>query len=77
MVKITLEGALAARLAGAGEPVELCDVAGRTLGYFTPADERPSSACEPQVDQAELDRRQRAGGGRELAQILADLERPQ
>lgn len=71
MVKIVADTALLAQLHNLDTPLEFCDPAGRTLGYFQPA----SAHWEPRITEEELDRREKAGGGRPLAAILADLER--
>ena len=78
MTKITLDSATSAKLSGVDQHVELCDAAGRTLGYFVPVVD-PSQYVESPcpVSEEELDRREREGGGRTLAEILADLERLQ
>ena len=76
MTKITLDPTALAKLSNIGHQVELCDTSGRTLGYFVPvvtATQYADSPCP--VSEEELDRRERQGGGRTLAEILADLER--
>ena len=54
---------------------ELCDEAGHLLGYFTPA-RAPSlyDGVQVPVSEEELDQIEREGGGRSLAEIMADLE---
>ena len=57
------------------EGAELCDDAGRVVGFFTPAGDRPSyEGVESPLSREELHRRARQGGGRTLGEILADLE---
>ncbi len=72
MSAIIVDGPLSAELLAVPDSVELRDAGGRVLGYFTPA--RPGD-LEPDVSEAELERRFAAGGGRPLADILRDLER--
>ena len=56
--------------------LEVCGPSGKVLGHFVPAI-APSeyAGVEPPVSEEELDRREREGGGRPLAAILADLEK--
>jgi len=59
------------------EPSELCDAAGRVLGYFTPAAGKSQYAgVQSPTPPEELARRSREGGGRTLREIVADLEHP-
>ena len=76
MTKLIVDSATGAKLAGARKPLELCDDSGHVLGHFIPAaDESRFSPLDPQISEEELDRREREGGGRALADILADLEK--
>lgn len=77
MTRVVLDAATAAKLHGARDSVELCDESGRVLGRFVPAENGlPGGKLPgPQISEEELDRRERAGGGRSLAEILADLEK--
>jgi len=74
MTKVIVDPATRAQLAKANNPLELCDDYGNVLGHFVPLLSRIDKT-EPRVSEEELDRRERAGGGRELAGILADLTR--
>lgn len=71
MTRIIVDEATRARLGNLAEAMQLCDESGRVLGYFTPA----SNLREPQISQEEARRRLQQGGGRPLADILADLEK--
>lgn len=51
--------------------VEVLGPTGRPLGRFIPI----GPGLEPQIDEEEIRRRFEAGGGRPLADILADLEK--
>jgi hypothetical protein len=61
-------------LAAAQAPLEFCTADGQVLGYFTPAKERKLN-LDPGINDAEVERRFAAGGGRPLADILRDLEK--
>ena len=76
MTKLIVDSATVAKLAEARNPLELCDDSGHILGHFIPVvDGSGISPLDPQISEEELDRREREGGGRALAEILADLER--
>jgi hypothetical protein len=66
----------AGKFAGLTERVAVYDASGRTLGYFTPS-ASPSlyEGVEIPISDAELERISNEGGGRTLAEILADLEK--
>jgi hypothetical protein len=71
---LTVDQSTIAKLGNLGESLELRDEAGRTLGYFTPAQERSSYAgVEPPANEVELQRREQEEVGRPLQEILADL----
>lgn len=73
MTKVIVDSATRDQLMHVQKPLELCDDAGRVLGHFIPAPDASQIGTGPQVSEEELDRRERAGGGRQLAEILADL----
>jgi hypothetical protein len=56
MGKLVVEGSVRAKLADTSECVELCDTAGNTIGYFTPA--RIPKDLQPQISEEEIARRQ-------------------
>ena len=57
------------------EVLEICDAAGKTVGYFSPAVEQADyEGVQLQCSREELLRRAAEGGGRPLADILADLQ---
>lgn len=73
MTRVVVDSATLTKLREAQQTLEVCDDFGRVVGHFVPtADRSRCSALEPQVSEEELDRRQRLGGGRSLAEILAD-----
>jgi hypothetical protein len=71
--RIVLEAALAKQLAHIYRPTELVDASGQVLGHFLPP--YTEEDLDPGVSDEELQRREQAGGGRPLADILADLRR--
>ena len=71
MTQLTLDASALVILPKLTESVELLDESGKTLGHFHPAPRR----LQPQVGDEELRRREQQGGGRPLADILADLEK--
>jgi hypothetical protein len=57
------------------EQMKICDLNGRLLGYFLPTVEVSQyRGVESPNSAEELRRRDAAGGGRSLQEILADLE---
>jgi hypothetical protein len=75
MTKVIVDPATEAKLAAARKTLEICNNRGRVLGHFVPNLNLGEVSMEPQISQEELDRRERAGGGRPLVDILADLEK--
>ncbi len=76
MNRVVVDPATHARLREVRQTLELCDDSGRLVGHFVPTlDPSECADLEPHVSEAELDRRERAGGGRPLVDILTDLEK--
>ena len=76
ITKLTISDDLRSKLAALAAPVALCDESGRTLGYFHPVPDRSLyEGVEPPISEEELDRREQEGGGRPLAEILADRKK--
>jgi hypothetical protein len=76
VVKLTIDQEMRGKLLDLNQRLELCDESGRLLGYFNPVvDPSMYESVDSQVSAEELDRRSREGGGRPLADILADLEK--
>jgi hypothetical protein len=71
MVTITLDQSLIHKLADVREAAELQDASGRTIGYFHPAGE---GNIQSPFSMEELERRDQAGGGRPLQDIMKDLQ---
>ena len=76
MQKIIADSELPQKLQKVMHPVEVVDHTGRVLGVFKP-DLSQYEGLEPDISEEELDRIAREGGGRTLAEILADLEKRQ
>ncbi len=72
MDKLTVDANIGARLAGLEHTVELCDVAGKVLGWFRPAED--SEYYIPPFTEEELQTAEGEEGGRSLEEILADLK---
>ena len=76
MTKIVLDPATQSKLETGGQILEICDPSGRILGHFLPVSpSSPANPLEPQISDEEIQARLRQGGGRPLADILADLEK--
>lgn len=76
MNRVIVDPATLVQLRNVRQTSELWDDSGKLLGHFVPAMNHSERVdLEPQVSEEELDRRERAGGGRPLADILADLEK--
>ena len=71
MTKVTLDSATLAKLHHLTELIEVCDESGKTVGYYHPA----VTVKGPRISDEEIARRMGQGGGRSLAEILADLEK--
>jgi hypothetical protein len=76
MTQVVLDDATLEKLAQVTTTVDLCDRKGRVFGQFTPS-AKPSRYVgrEPDITKEELQRREREGGGRTLAEIMRDLEK--
>jgi hypothetical protein len=76
MDQIFVDDTFTRQLSDTISPCVVVDSAGRKLGYFTRAvDQSFYEGLEPSVDEGELHRREQAGGGRPLADILRDLSK--
>ena len=76
MTQVILSADVVAKLQDAWGPVEICDETGKVVGVFRPkVDPSFYDGIECPVSEEELDRRSKTGGGRALADILADLEK--
>lgn len=76
MIQVTVDTVLRTKLHNLTQALELCDESGRVLGRFSPTlDLSQYEGLEPQISEEELQRREREGGGRSLADIIADLEK--
>jgi hypothetical protein len=76
MTQVIIDSSTKAKLVHLTGRAEICDEFGKVLGHFTPVfDPSQYEGIEPDSSEEELDRRQKEGGGRTLAEILADLEK--
>jgi hypothetical protein len=74
MNQIIADQSMTRQLGGLVEPCVIVDTTGHKLGLFCPEVDRSLyESVEPSVSSEELARRERAGGGRSLSEILADL----
>lgn len=74
MQRLIVEAGTSIKLRDLRESAVLCDETGRALGYYAPAGANQSGGFESPHSTEELLQRAREGGGRVLAEILADLE---
>lgn len=78
MDRIFVDQSFTSQVPEAMAPCVVFDSSGKRLGYFTPdVDPAWYQGVEPSVSDEELDRRERVGGGRTLAEILADFHQRQ
>lgn len=71
MNRLIVDPATREKLAAARQKLELCDDSGHVFGHFIPLENNK----EPRISAKEIERRLGCGGGRSLAEILADLEK--
>ena len=72
MSRIVIDSAMEQQLRSLAEPVEFVDAKGTLVGFFNPANVK---GPEPTISPEEFQRRLDKGGGRKLADIMADLEK--
>ena len=76
MAKMVVNAEISERLRNALGQVELYDETGMLIGYFiSETDKSFYASVEVPIADEELRRRAEKGGGRTLAEIMADLER--
>jgi hypothetical protein len=74
MSQIVVSSTVGQQFAAVTLPAEVRDEQGKLLGLFVPEPDREILAkLQPQIDDAEVQRRLAAGGGRSLAEIWKDL----
>lgn len=71
MARLVLDQDTLTRLGPLDKPLEICDNAGHTLGFFQPLGR---DELEPKISREEIERRRQETGGRMLQEILQDLE---
>jgi hypothetical protein len=73
MTRVVVDAEIRRKLRDLTEVLQFTDESGKVLGHFTPV---PSdSRLQPQISEEEIQERLRQGGGRTLAEIIADLEK--
>lgn len=78
MDQIFVDDSFTRQLPTAQVPCLVFDSQGNPLGCFTPTvDGSLYRGIEPSVSKQELNRREQAGGGRSLANIISDLQQRQ
>jgi hypothetical protein len=76
MNQIIADQSMTQQLGALSEPCVIVDTAGHKLGLFCPEVDRSLyEGVDPSVSSEELARRERAGGGRSLAEILAGFDK--
>ncbi|MHB1424403.1 MAG: hypothetical protein ACYC3I_14625 [Gemmataceae bacterium] len=76
MNRVVVDPATLTILRNARQTLDVCDESGKVAGRFIPTmDHFDCADIEPRISEAELNRRERAGGGRPLADILTALEK--
>ena len=76
MTQITLDEALAGKLHGLNEIVQLCDPGGRVLGWFSPlVDMSEWEPVSPGASEEELDRRAKSNEWYTTEEVLSHLKK--
>lgn len=76
MTTVTLDDNVVSRLEANRDVVTIASYSGRIIGVFIPSEPPPSAEeRNPGISVEELDRREKAGGGRTLEEIMADWNR--
>ncbi len=76
MARITLDSEVCRKLDAVAEAVEICDLAGRVIGFFLPENGRPGvppADLRVPLSDEEVERRRQARSGRTLDVILRGL----
>lgn len=74
MTRVLINSQIRRQLGNLRDRLEFVDESGDVLGYYTPSHAQSEWECEPLVSDAELLRRAESADGRELKDILRDLE---
>ena len=73
MTRVIVDAETRRKLHDLTEAMQFTDESGRVLGLYTPV--QNDARLQPQIGEEEIQRRLRSGGGRTLAEIMADLEK--
>ena len=75
MTRVTVDRETLSRLGSLNQPLEFCDEAGHTLGFFKPLSDRETHRdLQPLISREEIEHRKKEQRGRPLADILRGLE---
>jgi hypothetical protein len=74
MTRVVVDAEIRRKLRDLTEALQFTDESGKVLGHYTPV-ESSDPRLQPQISEEEIQRRLRQGGGRTLAEIIADLEK--
>jgi len=74
MIKLTVDAELQRKLTEAGQPLEICDQAGRLIGYFQPKPTADELIKMSPYTEEELEELCEQRDGRPLSEIWRDLE---
>ena len=73
MMRLCVDAALEAKLTQAGGPLEICDQAGRTIGFFQPTPPPGTLKELSPFSDEEIEELSKQCSGRPLNEILSDL----
>ena len=78
MTQVTIDATTAALLTSVQGEVELCDAAGKVLGWYSPAPPKPTlqeliDSCPTSEEELQRRVREESGSGRTWAEIRRDL----
>jgi hypothetical protein len=73
MTRLVVDSSLLSQLAGAREPVEICDAQGTVFGTFQPSLQEEFRSTPPESDE-ELARRAKIRKGVSFAEMIARAE---
>ena len=75
MMRLSVDAEFEAKLTQAGGPLEICDQAGRTIGFFQPVPPPGTLKEMSPFSDEDIERLRQQREGRPLSEIWSDLER--
>ncbi len=75
MHELIMPSAVATQLQGLPHPIQLCDAAGKQLGYFLPTTKPPHDDLEPGISKDELRAIEQSTEWYSTQQVLDRLEK--